>query len=95
MDSFASFVYGLHVVLGPPPFWYPQTNGIEILVSPVFYIITKMLILNFVEALFCKIKYLMSTYGILETLQSYYNCNVFTGRTHEFVEQAHVHCLFE
>ena len=54
-----------------------------------------MLILNFVEALSCKIKYLMSTYGILETLQSYYNCSVFTGRMHEFVEQAHVHCCFE
>ena len=54
-----------------------------------------MLILNFVEALFCKIKYLMSTYGILETLKSYYNCNVFTGRMHEIVERSPVHCLFE
>ena len=94
MDSFASFVYGLHVVLGPPPFWYPQTNRIEILVQS-FHIITKMLILNFVEALFCKIKYLMSTYDILETLKSYYNCNVFTGRMHEIVERSPVHCLFE
>ena len=42
-----------------------------------------MLILNFVEALFSEIKYLMSAYGILETLQSYYNCNVFTGRMHD------------
>ena len=94
MDSFASFVYGLHVVLGPPPFWYPQTNRIEILVQS-FHIITKMLILNFVEALFCKIKYLMSTYDILETLKSYYNCNVFTGRMHEIMERSPVHCLFE
>ena len=94
MDSFASFVYGLHVVLGPPPFWYPQTNRIEILVQS-FHIITKMLILNIVEALFCKIKYMMSTYDILETLKSYYNCNVFTGRMHEIMERSPVHCLFE
>ena len=32
-----------------------------------------MLILNFVEALFSEIKYLMSAYGILKTLQSYYS----------------------
>ena len=39
-----------------------------------------MLILNLVKALFYRIKYLMSAYGILETLKSYYNGNAFTGR---------------